>query len=64
MKYHDLVCCLGAFLGLAAWSSGGEGGKAGNTDQILHMEQPMAPATYVAEDGLVGHQWEVWPLVL
>jgi hypothetical protein len=24
----------------------------------------MAPAAYVAEDGLVGHQWEDWPLVL
>jgi hypothetical protein len=22
------------------------------------MEGPMALATYVAEDGLVGHQWE------
>ena len=22
------------------------------------MERPMALATYVAEDGLVGHQWE------
>jgi hypothetical protein len=25
---------------------------------------PMAPATYVAEDGLVGYQWEERPLVL
>ena len=24
----------------------------------------MAPAIYVAEDGLVGHQWEERPLVL
>jgi hypothetical protein len=24
----------------------------------------MAPAVYVAEDGLVGHQWEERPLVL
>jgi hypothetical protein len=24
----------------------------------------MAPASYVAEDGLVGHQWEERPLVL
>ena len=24
----------------------------------------MAPALYVAEDGLVGHKWEEWPLVL
>jgi hypothetical protein len=27
----------------------------------VHMEGPMAPATYVAEDGLVGHQWESGP---
>ena len=24
----------------------------------------MALATYVAEDDLVGHQWEEWPLGL
>ena len=29
----------------------------------LHLG-PMAPATYVAEDGLVGHQWEKKPLIL
>jgi hypothetical protein len=29
-----------------------------------YMEGPMALATYVAEDGLVGHQWEKWPLSL
>jgi hypothetical protein len=34
------------------------------TSQRLHMEGPMAPAVYVAEDGLVGYQWEEWPLVL
>jgi hypothetical protein len=28
------------------------------------MEIPMAPAAYVAEDVLVGHQWEERPLVL
>jgi len=28
------------------------------------MGRPMAPAVYVAEDGLVGHQWEEEPLVL
>jgi len=28
------------------------------------MEEPMAPAAYVAEDGLVGHQWEERSLVL
>ena len=29
------------------------------TNQRVHMEGPMALATYVAEDGLVGHQLEV-----
>jgi hypothetical protein len=28
------------------------------------MEEPMAPAAFVAEDGLVEHQWEERPLVL
>ena len=28
------------------------------------MDGPMAPAAYVAEDGLVGHQWEEKPSVL
>jgi hypothetical protein len=28
------------------------------------MEGPMAPAVYVAEDGLVCHQWEERSLVL
>ena len=28
------------------------------------MERFMALAAYVAEDGLVGHQWEKRPLVL
>ena len=28
------------------------------------MEGPMASAAYVAEDGLVRHQWEERPLVL
>jgi hypothetical protein len=27
-------------------------------------EGPMAPASYIAEDGLVGPQWEERPLVL
>jgi len=30
----------------------------------IYMDRPMAPAAYVAEDGLVGHQWEENPLVL
>jgi hypothetical protein len=28
------------------------------THQRIHVEEPMAQAAYVAEDGLVGHQWE------
>jgi hypothetical protein len=28
------------------------------------MEEPRAPAAHVAEDGLVGHQWEEQPLGL
>jgi len=28
------------------------------------MEGPMAPAAYVAEDGLVWHQWKGMPLEL
>jgi hypothetical protein len=34
------------------------------TNQRVHVEGPMAPAAYVAENGLVGHQWEERPLVL
>ena len=34
------------------------------TNQRIHMERPMALATYVAEGGLVGHQWEELPLGL
>lgn len=30
----------------------------------VHMDRHMAPAAYVAEDGLVGHGWEEKPLVL
>jgi hypothetical protein len=29
-----------------------------------YKEGPMAPAAYVTEDGLVGHQWEERPLGL
>ena len=32
--------------------------------KCIYMEGPMALATYVAEDGLVGHQWEELSLVL
>ena len=31
------------------------------TNQRIHMERPIALVTYVAEDGLVGHQWEQRP---
>ena len=34
------------------------------TNQRIHMEGPMVLATYVAEDGLDGHQWEERPLGL
>jgi hypothetical protein len=34
------------------------------TNQRIHMEQPMVLAAYVAEDGLVAHQWEERPLSL
>ena len=30
----------------------------------VHMEGPIAPVGYVAEDGLIWHQWEKSPLVL
>ena len=34
------------------------------TNQRIHMEGPMALAACVAEDDLVGHQWEERPLGL
>ena len=34
------------------------------TNQRVHMVGLMALAAYVAEDGLVDHQWEERPLVL
>jgi hypothetical protein len=34
------------------------------TNQSAHMEEPMAQATYVAEDELAGHQWKERPLDL
>jgi hypothetical protein len=34
------------------------------TNQRVHKEGPIALATYMAEDGLVGHSWEEWPLGL
>ena len=33
-------------------------------NQIVNMWGTMAPAIYVVEVGLVGHQWEKRPLVL
>ena len=35
--------------------------RDGTTNQRMHIEGHMALAKYVAEDGLVGHQWEDWP---
>jgi hypothetical protein len=34
------------------------------TNQRIHMEGPMMPAAYVAENGFVGYQWEERPLGL
>jgi hypothetical protein len=34
------------------------------TNQRVHVEGSMTPATYVPEDGFDGHQWEERPLVL
>ena len=34
------------------------------TSQRKHMVELVALAIFVAEDGLVGHQWEERPLVL
>ena len=50
----------------ATVSTGKSPGAPGDwtTNQRVHMEGPMALATYVAKDGLVGHQWEQWPLNL
>jgi hypothetical protein len=50
----------------ATVSTGQTSGAAGDwtTNKIVHMKGPVALAAYVAEDGLVGHQWEEWPLGL
>ena len=34
------------------------------TNQRVHMDGPMAPAAYVAEDSFDWHQWEEKPLIL
>ena len=34
------------------------------TNQSIYMEGPIALDTYVAEDGLFGHQWKKRPLGL
>jgi hypothetical protein len=46
------------------WPDPSELSGNGATNQRVHMEGPMAPAAYVAEDGIVGHQWEERPLGL
>ena len=38
--------------------------QAKGSFQRVHKERPMVPAAYVAEDGLVRHQWEERTLVL
>jgi hypothetical protein len=59
---------VGSFLNLEytncrdCLASGAPGDWANN--QRVHMEGPMAPAIYVAEDSLVGHQWEERPFSL
>jgi hypothetical protein len=45
--------------GQTSWSSWGWA-----TNQRVQIEGPMAPTTYVAEYGLVGHQWEERPFGL
>jgi hypothetical protein len=35
-----------------------------NTNQKVHLEGPLAPAAYVAEECHIWHQWEGRPLVL
>lgn len=37
---------------------------SGTKLQTKNMEGPMASATYVTKDDLVGHEWEERPLVL
>jgi hypothetical protein len=44
------------------WTPQSSQGKT--TNQRVQVEWPMAPAAYVAEDGLVWHQWKWRPLVL
>jgi hypothetical protein len=33
-------------------------------NQRIHMEEPMALATYMANDGIEGHLWEERPVGL
>jgi hypothetical protein len=40
--------------GQTPWSSWGLDHQL----KSIHMEGPMSPTVYVAEGGLVGHQWE------
>jgi hypothetical protein len=40
------------------------GTKPSTKEYVWVGGEPMAPAAYVAEDGLVGHQWEERTLVL
>ena len=53
-----------AVLGGATVSTSQISQSSQGLDHQPKMEGPMAPATYVAEDGLVGHQWEERPLGL
>jgi hypothetical protein len=48
----------------ATVSKGQALGASGDWNTNQRMEGPMAQAACVAEDGLVGHQWEERPLGL
>jgi hypothetical protein len=54
--YYKLENLLGMPRSGIAGSSGSTISKT--TNQRKHLVGLMAPATYVAEDGLVWHQWE------
>jgi hypothetical protein len=34
------------------------------TKEYIHVKESMAPTAYVAENALVGYQWEERPLLL
>jgi hypothetical protein len=61
-KLKELEALIG---GTTIWTNQyPQSSQDSTTNQRVHMEGLMAPAAYIAEDGLVGHQWEERPLVL